>query len=154
VVISPALRCQNPRLSKSREAFRISYSPSFCVLALSAKGRLCGLPIRTSQYAPAAAVPIKPHIHFTGNHHIGIKLDCSRADRYRIQHQRRRRIIPAQLQEEQAGVTAFLTQAQHLDLGIVFLPTSDTSKTGSASAIARHYRGELPSNFNGMCRRS
>ena len=43
------------------------------------------------------------------------------------------------LQEEEVGVTAFLTQTQHLDLGIVLLPKSNTGLDGGAN-VAPHLR--------------
>ncbi|RDW59426.1 hypothetical protein BP6252_12513 [Coleophoma cylindrospora] len=58
------------------------------------------------------------------------------------------------LQEEEVGVTAFLTQTQHLDLGIVLLPTSDLDPDGQAK-LALHLRfrvtnvPDLTGNFNG-----
>lgn len=54
------------------------------------------------------------------------------------------------IQEEEVGVTAFLTQTQHLDLGIVLLPTSNSS-----SKLAPHLRfrvtnvPSLTGDFNG-----
>lgn len=54
-------------------------------------------------------------------------------------------------QDEEVGVTAFLTQTQHLDLGIVLLPTSTSSK----AKLAPHLRFRvtnvplLPGDFNG-----
>ncbi|RDW65178.1 hypothetical protein BP5796_09870 [Coleophoma crateriformis] len=58
------------------------------------------------------------------------------------------------LQEEEVGVTAFLTQTQHLDLGIVLLPTSDLDPDGQAkSALHLRFRvtniPDLTGNFNG-----
>jgi beta-xylosidase len=58
------------------------------------------------------------------------------------------------LEEEEVGVTAFLTQTQHLDLGIVLLPTSESSSKGSAK-LAPHLRFRvtnvpgLTGDFNG-----
>jgi hypothetical protein len=58
------------------------------------------------------------------------------------------------LKEEEVGVTAFLTQTQHLDLGIVLLPTSESSSKGSAK-LAPHLRfrvtnvPRLTDDFNG-----
>ena len=58
------------------------------------------------------------------------------------------------LEEEEVGVTAFLTQTQHLDLGIVLLPTSDSSSKGSVKLVP-HLRfrvtnvPDLTGNFNG-----
>ncbi|PMD26966.1 glycoside hydrolase family 43 protein [Hyaloscypha hepaticicola] len=43
------------------------------------------------------------------------------------------------LQEEEVGVTAFLTQTQHLDLGIVLLPKSNSGSEGGAN-LAPHLR--------------
>ena len=43
------------------------------------------------------------------------------------------------LLEEEVGVTAFLTQTQHLDLGIVLLPTSSYSSNGETK-LAPHLR--------------
>ncbi|KAN0092334.1 glycoside hydrolase family 43 protein [Hyaloscypha variabilis] len=43
------------------------------------------------------------------------------------------------LQEEEVGVTAFLTQTQHLDLGIVLLPTNSSGSEGEVN-LAPHLR--------------
>jgi beta-xylosidase len=43
------------------------------------------------------------------------------------------------LQEEEVGVTAFLTQTQHLDLGIVLLPKNSSGSEGEAN-LAPHLR--------------
>jgi beta-xylosidase len=59
-----------------------------------------------------------------------------------------------QLQEEETGVAAFLTQTQHLDLGIVLLPTDKYDSKGKAK-LALHLRfrvANVPNaigNFNG-----
>jgi beta-xylosidase len=58
------------------------------------------------------------------------------------------------VQEEEVGVTAFLTQTQHLDLGIVLLPTSDQgSKDGAKLSPHLRFRvtnvPNLPSDFQG-----
>jgi beta-xylosidase len=63
-------------------------------------------------------------------------------------------LFKPKLQEEEVGVTAFLTQTQHLDLGIVLLPSSNDSLTGNAT-LAPHLRFRvtnvpaLAGNFNG-----
>lgn len=57
-------------------------------------------------------------------------------------------------QEEEVGVTAFLTQTQHIDLGIVLLPTSSNGSNHKAE-LAPYLRFRvtnvplLPSNFAG-----
>ncbi|KAI9699876.1 MAG: hypothetical protein M1820_007051 [Bogoriella megaspora] len=56
--------------------------------------------------------------------------------------------------EEEAGITAFLTQTQHIDLGIVLLPTSNYSSEVKTK-LAPHLRfrvtnvPDLVSDFNG-----
>lgn len=61
------------------------------------------------------------------------------------------------LEEEEVGITAFLTQTQHLDLGIVMLPTTgnDDESSESEENLALHLRFRvtnmpaLPGDFNG-----
>ncbi|KFX89979.1 hypothetical protein V490_06721 [Pseudogymnoascus sp. VKM F-3557] len=60
-------------------------------------------------------------------------------------------------EEEETGVTAFLTQTQHLDLGIVMLPTSERDHNGNKKldlhlrfrvtnipSAAGNFKGEIP----------
>jgi hypothetical protein len=63
-------------------------------------------------------------------------------------------LFEPKVEEEEVGVTAFLTQTQHLDLGIVLLPTSNCRSNGTAE-LAPHLRFRVTnvpsrgSNFNG-----
>jgi hypothetical protein len=63
-------------------------------------------------------------------------------------------LFEPKLQGEEVGVTAFLTQMQHLDLGIVLLPTSNYGSKGEAK-LAPHLRfrvtnvPDLTGDFNG-----
>lgn len=42
--------------------------------------------------------------------------------------------------EEEAGITAFLTQNHHLDLGVVMLPNSNSTASDNSSQLAPHFR--------------
>ncbi|KAF8859268.1 hypothetical protein BDZ45DRAFT_742510 [Acephala macrosclerotiorum] len=63
-------------------------------------------------------------------------------------------VFEPKLEEAEIGVTAFITQTQHLDLGTVLLPKSDSSSKSSAG-LAPHLRFRvtdvpgLTGDFNG-----